>query len=78
MAQMLEISKDRPLKTQIMYRANLSFNQLNEYLDFLINNNLLNITNSNGKEVYIITEKGVDFLQRRTELTEMLKRTKLK
>jgi predicted transcriptional regulator len=75
---MLEISKDRPLKTQIMYRANLSFNQLNEYLDFLINNNLLNITNSNGKEVYIITEKGVDFLQRRTELTEMLKRTKLK
>ena len=72
MAQMLEISKDRPLKTQIMYKANLSFNQLNDYLDFLINSSLLNQTNSAGKEVYIITDKGLDFLERHNELTKML------
>jgi len=55
-----------------MCKANLSFNQLNDYLDFLMNNSLLNQTNSAGKEVYIITEKGLDFLQRHNELSKML------
>jgi predicted transcriptional regulator len=70
--QMLELSKDRPLKTQIMYRANLSFNQLNHYLEFLMNNNLIYKTNGADKEVYVTTEKGLDFLQRHNELTKMM------
>jgi predicted transcriptional regulator len=72
MGKVLELSKDRPLKTQIMYRANLSFNQLNDYLEFLMNNNLLYKTSGAGKEVYVITEKGLDFLQRHNELTKMM------
>jgi predicted transcriptional regulator len=72
---MLELAKDAPLKTQIMYRANLSFSQLNEYLDFLLITDLLRQSNNAGKEVYLITERGMDFLQRHKELTEMLKAT---
>ena len=70
---MLEIIKDGPLKTQIMYRANLSFSQLNDYLAFLLNSNLIEQATVSGKEVYVITDKGTDFLQRHNELTKMLK-----
>jgi predicted transcriptional regulator len=56
-AEILEIAREGTLKTQIMYRANLSFSQLSR---------------SNGKEVYVATEKGLDFLQRHSDLTELL------
>lgn len=71
-AEILEISKEGTLKTQIMYRANLSFAQLNEYLGFMLKANLLRKFRSNGKDVYSSTEKGIDFLQRHFELTELL------
>jgi len=71
-AEILEISKEGTLKTQIMYRANLSFAQLNEYLRFMLKANLLRKFRANGKDVYSSTEKGVDFLQRHFELTELL------
>ena len=35
-AEMLEVARDGALKTKIMYEANLSFAQLNEYLSFLL------------------------------------------
>jgi len=70
---MLEIIKDGPLKTQIMYKANLSYNQLNDYLAFLFSSNLIVQANVSGKEVYLITDKGIDFLQRHNELAKMLK-----
>lgn len=56
-----------------MYKANLSFAQLNDYLKFMLKANLLNKFRANGKEVYAATEKGIDFLQRHFELTELLK-----
>ena len=31
-AEILEIAREGTLKTQVMYRANLSFTQLNDYL----------------------------------------------
>lgn len=71
-AEILEISREGTLKTQIMYRANLSFTQLNDYLDFMLKNGLLAIHNINDKDVYIATEKGMDFLQRYREITELL------
>ena len=40
-ANILGISKDGVLKTQIMYRANLSFTQLNAYVAFLLSNGLI-------------------------------------
>ncbi|MCJ7559714.1 winged helix-turn-helix domain-containing protein [Candidatus Bathyarchaeota archaeon] len=72
-AEILEIAKGGPLKTQIMYKANLSFTQLNEYLKLMLKIRLLAKLVYNGKEVYTATEKGLDFLQRHCELTELLK-----
>lgn len=72
-AEILEIVRDGVLKTQIMYRANLSFTQLNEYLKFMLKNELIEKIQVNEKEVYKATEKGLDFLQRYREITELLK-----
>ena len=46
--------------------------QLNDYLKFMLKNDLLRKFRANGKDVYTATEKGVDFLQRHFELTELL------
>ncbi len=72
-AEILEIAKEGTLKTQIMYRANLSFTQLNDYLNFMLRINLLEKIEVNGKEMYEATEKGIDFLQRYREINEMLR-----
>ena len=72
-AEILEIAKEGTLKTQIMYKANLSFAQLTEYLKFMLKIKLIQKLNHQGKDVYIATDKGLDFLQRQCELTELLK-----
>jgi predicted transcriptional regulator len=72
-AEILETARDSALKTQIMYRANLSFTQLNDYLNFTLKNELLEKILLNDREVYKTTEKGMNFLQRYREITELLK-----
>jgi predicted transcriptional regulator len=72
-AEILETAKDSALKTQIMYRANLSFTQLNEYLSFMLKTELLEKVLLNERELYKATEKGMNFLQCYRELTELLK-----
>ena len=72
-AEILEIAKEGTLKTQIMYKANLSFAQLNDYLKFMLKIRLLNKVVESGKDEYFSTEKGLDFLQRQCELTELLR-----
>jgi predicted transcriptional regulator len=71
-AEILEIARGGTLKTQIMYKANLSFAQLNDYLKFMLKTELLKKFRANRKEVYAATEKGLDFLQRHSDLTELL------
>jgi predicted transcriptional regulator len=56
-----------------MYKANLSFAQLNDYLRFMLKTGVLNKFIAKGKDVYMATEKGIDFLQRHCELTDLLK-----
>ncbi len=73
MAEILKLTKESPLKTQIMYKANLSFTLLNNYLSLMQNNNLIIQTVSEGKEVYAITEKGLEFLQIYNALIRLLK-----
>ena len=72
MAEIMDIARNGALKTQIMYRANLSFSQLGEYLKLLTTTNLLAKTACNGKEVYRATEKGKDFLSRHVEIMGLL------
>ncbi len=73
MAQILEITKEGTLKTQIMYKANLSFTQLNYYLQFMLYNNLIIHRTREDREVYIITLKGLSFLQMHSELVQLLR-----
>lgn len=72
-AEILEIAKEGTLKTQIMYKANLSFTQLGDYLKFMLTTTLLKKFAARGKTIYAATEKGLDFLQRYSELMELLK-----
>ena len=46
-------------KTKIMYFAFLSYNQLNEYLSILIENNLLEYLD--GTRTFKTTEKGLNY-----------------
>jgi predicted transcriptional regulator len=73
-ADILEIAKDGCKKTQIMYKANLSFTRLNEYLTSMLMQNLIVHMQGGEKEIYKTTEKGLDFLQRHNQLVNLLKR----
>jgi len=73
MAEILEVAREGVLKTQIMYRANLSFAQLNEYLSLLLNLNLLEAVETPEKTIYKTTDKGLRYLQSYREIRELLK-----
>jgi len=73
MAEVLEIARNGCLKTQIMYRANLSFAQLNDYLGFLLEVGLLKESSENRKDVYRTTPKGVRFLQSYYKIRDLLR-----
>lgn len=72
-AQILNIARERALKTQIMYKANLSFAQLNEYLSFLQEVGLLDVKTKDGRTTYKRTLKGVKYLNRFAGVKELLK-----
>ena len=76
MAEVLEVTIEGVLKTQVMYKANLSFAQLNEYLKLLLDLKLLETYNSNGKTIYKTTPKGLRYLQSYREIRELLKKEK--
>ena len=73
LAEILDIAKDGCLKTQIMYRANLSFTQLNEYLDLLVTMKLVGMLEAKDKTTYKTTSKGFQYLQNYKEIIELLK-----
>jgi len=73
-AEILVISKEGSLKTQIMYRANLSFAQLNEYLSFLLKIALLEEVTKDGKTIYKTTLKGTKYLENYEEIAGLLRK----
>ena len=73
-AEILVTAKDGSLKTQIMYRANLSFAQLNEYLNFLLKRELLKVNAENKKTFYKTTSKGVKYLENYEEISSLLRK----
>jgi predicted transcriptional regulator len=60
-------------KTKIMYIAFLSYNQLNEYLSILIENNLIEYLD--GTKTFRTTEKGLYFLKMNNETKKLLPQT---
>ena len=71
-AEILDIAKDGALKTQIMYKANLSFTQLNTYIKLLRELRLLEIVEVNKKDVYKTTKKGVEYMESYRAVIEIL------
>ncbi len=57
-------------KTKIMYFAFLSYNQLNEYLSILIENNLIEYLD--GANKYKTTGKGLNCLKMHNKSRELL------
>lgn len=71
-AEILRIAQDGCLKTQIMYRANLSFAQLNEYLSYLIKMDLLKVQYQNKKKIYLTTINGEKYLEKYGDIAVIL------
>jgi predicted transcriptional regulator len=72
MAEIINLAKKGISKTHIMFKANLSFSQLNQYLEFLTNANLLEKITINGKTIYRATPKGLDFYSSEQQVIALL------
>jgi predicted transcriptional regulator len=76
MANILSSSVDGAKKTQLMYKCNMSFRQLEAYLNLLIEKKLIHKRVHNGSKdptIYEITEKGHSFLRFYSSLKAMLR-----
>lgn len=78
MAEILDIAQQGALKTHIMYRANLSFTQLNEMLSLLTDLYLLKLVAKGGKRIYKTTEKGLGYLESYREILNLLHKSSVK
>ena len=73
MAEIIGIAKKGSSKTHIMFKANLSFSQLNQYIELLSNTALLEKLTVEGRVVYCATEKGLEFLDKQQQVIEYAK-----
>lgn len=72
-AEILRMAKNGSLKTHLMYGANLSFAQLNDYLLFLISTRLLKTVKEDGRLIYKTTSKGLEFLTNYEKIISLLR-----
>lgn len=64
----LKLSKNGVKKTEILHQGNLSFSQLQNYLSYLIENEIIKENdnkrpNGSTNKIYITTEKGINLLE---------------
>ena len=76
MGDVLSLATSGIKKTHIMYRANLSYEQVYLYLEELISKRLIVQEVSADGVVYRTTEKGREFLSYYSHLTELLVESK--
>lgn len=69
-SRILESAAEGTTKTKIMYKAFLSYAQLQEYLSVLVQNGLLE--HDKGEQLYRTTEKGHRFLNITNSLQGMM------
>jgi predicted transcriptional regulator len=69
--EILNIVQVKKRKTKIMYQANLSFIQVERYLETMLDNDLVEFFDDT---YYLITLKGKDFLQMHDEYVKRLQR----
>ena len=75
MASVLRVAKSPKSRTHIMYGANLSFRQLKRYMELLLDKGLLCVsaeeTSSKAKNMYVITDIGLSFLENYRRLADV-------
>ena len=70
---MLRAGENGAGKTHIMYSANMSYSQIQKYLDFLVNQGFINkVDMGYPTATYQVTESGLKLLQLINNLSEML------
>ncbi len=75
MATVLETAKNPESKTHVMYRANLSFRQLERYLELLLEKGFLKAsegTHSRASRLFVTTDRGHSFLAAYHRLEEIV------
>lgn len=70
--EILSLATDGAKKTSIVYRANLNFNLVNRYLNLLLREGLIGLTEGSTRK-YKTTEKGLDFLKAYKNMKGMAK-----
>lgn len=71
-AGILDAAMNGTVKTRIMYNANVNFVQFNDYLECLLEAQLIRTITRRRKTIYKTTEKGKLLLHRFNETAEML------
>jgi predicted transcriptional regulator len=72
-ADMLRVGENGAGKTEIMYSANMSYSQIQKYLDYLVNQGFVNKVNiDNTMVAYQVTESGFKLLKTIDSLMQML------
>jgi predicted transcriptional regulator len=78
-ADMLRVGENGAGKTEIMYSANMSYHQIQKYLDYLVSQGFINKVNlGNTLVAYQVTESGLKLLKAIDTLMEMLGNSKEK
>jgi len=72
-ADMLRVGENGAGKTEIMYTANMSYHQIQKYLNYLINQGfILKVNMDNTMVAYRVTESGFKLLKAIDTLMNML------
>jgi predicted transcriptional regulator len=72
-ADMLRVGENGAGKTEIMYSANMSYSQIQRYLDYLVNQGFISKVNmDNALVAYQVTDTGMKLLKAIDALMEML------
>ena len=71
-AEIMEAAKGTQIKTRIMYQANLSFSQVNDYLSFLTEMCFIRVYEENKKKLYETTAKGNSYIENYMEMANLL------
>jgi predicted transcriptional regulator len=66
MEEILDLTHNGAKKTEILYQSNTNFAQLEQYLDLLIQKQLLKVTqvknhSGSSSRLYVTTKKGSEF-----------------
>jgi predicted transcriptional regulator len=78
-ADMLRVGENGAGKTEIMYSANMSYSQIQKYLDYLVNQGFIDKVNmGNTMVAYQVTDNGMKLLKAIDTLMAMLEPNKEK